>query len=282
MLKQLVQTGRIRIVILVLLVLVALFSVYNWITVGHGWDDWTVYFRPAALIMLYGGSPYGTGYYNAPWGLVLFIPLALLPYQIGRFLFFVLSVAGFAYIARRLTDTPLSMLLFMTSVPVVFCLDLGNIDWLSMLALVTPAPFALMLAAIKPQVGAGIAIYWFVVSWRQGGVRLAVRNFLPVSLLLIASFFLYGFWPLSFATLNSMRWNFSIFPYTIPVGIFLLWRSIVRQDPRPSMPVGILISPYFTIISLSTLLVGLLEHPKILAVAWLVVWLGVVALAVFK
>jgi hypothetical protein len=229
--------------------------------VQHEWDDWTVFFMPAARSMMQGHSPYGAGYYNAPWGLLLLVPLTFLPYEAGRFIFLLLSLVGFAYIARQLTTSMLSIFLFMTSVSVIFCLDAGNLDWLPMLAFVTPAPFALIFAAIKPQVGAGIAVYWFIESWRQGGVWLVFKNFLPVSLLLIASFVFYGFWPASFFALSGIRWNFSIFPYTVPIGLFLLWRSIIQRDPRISMPAGILISPYFTMISIASLLVGLSSIP---------------------
>lgn len=270
-----------KILILAVLVTVSLPFIYRWITISHDWDDWNAYFRPATLAMLSGRSPYGSGFYNAPWSLLPFIPIALLPYPVSRFAFFLLSTAGFAYLIRSLTNNPLSIILFMTSVPVVFCLNDGTLDWITMLGFVAPAPFALILASIKPQIGAGIAVFWLVESWRKGGARLVFWNFLPVILLLTASFIFYGPWILNVSILMDINWNLSIFPYTIPVGLYLLIVSIVRRDPRPAMASGILLSPYFTIATFSPLLIALLETPKILMLAWLILWAGIIALISF-
>jgi len=264
-----------KIVILALMILAVLPLLYDTITTNHAWDDWTTIYRPVALNFLHGGSPYcGTAYYNAPWLLLPLLPFALLPYPLGRFLFFLVSLAGFAYIARRLTSNPLSIVLFLSSVPVFFCLHQGNIDWIPMLAFVTPAPFALIFAAIKPQIGAGIALYWLFDSWRQGGPRLVIRNFLPVSLLLIASFVFYGLWPLSFSSEAVASWNVSLFPYLIPIGILLVFLAIRRRQQQPAMAAGICFAPYFSMLSVSSMLTALLEQPTLMIIAWALLWAG--------
>jgi hypothetical protein len=262
-----------KVLILIVLILAMTPMLFGMITVNHDWDDWTSIYRPVALTFLQGGSPYGgTGYYNAPWLLLPLLPLAVLPYQLGRFLFFVVSLAGFAYLARRLTSNPLSIVLFISSVPVFFCLHQGNIDWIPMLAFVTPAPFALILAAIKPQIGAGIALYWLFESWRLGGLRLVIRNFLPVSLLLIASFVFYGLWPLSFSSDAVASWNVSLFPYLIPIGILLVFLAVHRRQPRTAMAAGICFAPYFSMLSVSSMLTALLEQPTLMVIAWTLLW----------
>lgn len=271
----------VKIAVLILVVLAVLPMLYTWLPSG---DDWPGSFRPAALMLLHGQSPYSAAlaFYNPPWGLLPIIPIALLPFQLGRLVLFVGSLAAFAYGARRLTSKPISILLFLTSAPIAFCLMAGNLDGLLMLAFVTPAPFALILAAIKPQVGAGIALYWLIISWQQGGARQVIRNFLPVGLLLIASFVLYGFYPSTFPQLNHASWNAVPFPYLVPIGILFLVALIRRQDKRPVMSSGLFFSPYVGFQSLFAFMVPLLEQPKLLAVAWALSWAVVLVRPILK
>lgn len=265
-------SSHLKTLLLPLLILLAFPILYNFVPIG---DDWAEFFRPAAISMVHGGSPFLTGFYNAPWVLVPLIPIALLPFQMGRTIFFILSLAGFAYIARRLTSKPISIMLFMTSAPVVFCLYGGNLDWIPMLSFVTPAPLALILAATKPQIGAGVALYWLFESWHQGGTRTIMRNFLPVTLLLIASFVFYGLWPLRLSLINDVFWNVSAFPYMVPFGILFVGWAVAKRQPEAAMAAGLCFSPYYSIRSLFVFLAPLFERPRLLVAAWLILWIGI-------
>ena len=276
------KSSRAKVLLLILLIAAFLPILFGYITNNHEFDDWNHSLRPAALAMLHGHSPYGAGFYNPPWGLLPFIPFAAMPPSWGRFTLFLVSFCGFAYLARQLSAKPASILLFLTSFPVIACLDSGNIDWLPMLGFVAPAPLALILAVIKPQIGIGIAVYWLFESWRQGGARRIVLNFLPVSLLLGSSFLFYGLWPLAVPDLSAVSWNIALFPYTVPVGIFVLCTAILRREARPSMSAGILLSPYYSWMTLSSLLVALLHRPRFLAVAWIATWAAFIALTVLR
>jgi hypothetical protein len=261
--------------ILIFLILVALPSLYYSVSVGQ---DWYQFYRPATLALIHGQNPYSIGsFHNAPWALIPFIPFALLPYQMGRVGFFLLSLACFFYIPYKLGAKPISIVLFITSYPVVSCLNGAGIEWLPMLAFVTPAPVSLVLASIKPQVGIGIGIYWLFESWRTGGVRAVVKNFLPVALMLIASFAIYGFWILTFVGKSQNGVNMSIFPYLVPVGLYLLWSAIMQRQARPAMAAGPFFAPYHTLFSLAVPLVTLLEHPKLFAAISALMWaMGIV------
>lgn len=261
--------------ILIFLILVALPSLYYSVSVGQ---DWYQFYRPATLALLQGQNPYEIrDFHNAPWALIPFIPFALMPYQIGRVGFFLLSLAGFFYIPYKLGAKPVSVILFITSYPVISCLNGGGIEWLPMLAFVTPAPISLIFAAMKPQVGIGIGIYWLFESWRLGGIRTVIKNFLPVTLMLGVSFLLYGFWVMTFAGKSQNVVNMSIFPYVLPVGLYLLWVAIAQRRARPAMAASPFFAPYHTLFSLAVPLVALLEHPKLLAVISVFLWmLGIV------
>lgn len=268
-------THRSKTLALILLVLTILPVLYYGVSVGQ---DWYQFYRPATLALLHGQNPYDVpAFNNAPWALIPFIPFAILPYQMGRVGFFLLSLACFFYIPYKLGAKPVSMVLFVTSYPVISCLNGGGIEWLPMLAFVTPAPVSLVFAAIKPQVGIGIAVYWLFESWRMGGFRTVIKNFLPVTLLLSASFLLYGFWVMTFIGKSQDVANISIFPYLVPIGLYLVWIAIRERCERPAMAAGPFFSPYHTLFSLAVPLVALFERPKLFAAISALLWgLGIV------
>lgn len=243
--------------------------------------DWHNAYRPASLALLEGKSPYGMSeygqaFYNAPWALLPFLPFAIMPYQMGRVGIFIMGLAGFVYIAYKLNASPTSLIIFLTSAAVIGCLNNGNIDWLPMLAFVLPARWGLIFAAIKPQIGIGIAIYWLFDSYREGGIRLVVKTFAPVTILLLISFSLYGFWFLQFRWLENNLNNMSLFPYSLPISLYLLWLSIKTRDARPAMASSPFLAPYVTQFSYAAVLAALLQKPKWLTVTSALLWIPVI------
>jgi hypothetical protein len=239
---------------------------YSNLPVGQ---DWIQFFRPATLSILRGESPYKIkDFNNAPWTLLPFIPFVLLPYRIGRLGVFLLGFLAFAYVAYKLKAKPVSALMFMTSFPVIACLYGGGLDWMPMISFVTPAPIALIFAAMKPQVGIGIGFYWLIESWQRGGIKLIVKQFYPVSLLFLISFALYGFWVMTSVGKWNNPVNISLFPYLVIIGIYLLY----TRQKRAAMASSVCFAPYFTFFSLSAPLVALFEHPRLLFAVWLMLW----------
>jgi hypothetical protein len=106
---------------------------------------------------------------------------------------------------------------------------------------------------------------------------MVVRNFLPVTLILGASFLLYGFWVMTFIGKSQNVVNMSIFPYLVPVGLYLLWEAMRHRYARPAMAASPFFAPYHTLFGLAVPLVALLEHPKLLALISALLWgLGIV------
>lgn len=232
-------------------------------------DDWNTYFRPATLAMLHGESPYIVpGYYNPFWTLIPMIPFALLPEPWGRIGFFLLSFLAFGVLLYRLKPKPMSMVLFFTCFPVIACLQYGEIDWLALLAFVTPAPLALILAATKPQIGLGIGVYWLIASWQAGGVKGVFKNFYPVTLLFILSFVLYDDWFLTSINTLNKPFNIALFPWLVPLGIYLL----TTRKKNAALATGVCVSPYHTNVSLVSLFTAVLDYPALLGIAWTASW----------
>lgn len=242
--------------------------------------EWIQFYRPAALAMLHGEDPYvGYGYYNPPWTLLPFIPIALLPDWIGRLTIFLMGLTAFITLLARLHAKPVAMVLFLTSMPALSCLQDGNLDWLPMLGVLLPAPIGLMLALTKPQIGLGVMLYWLVESWRAGGIRTTIRNFLPVTLLLLSWPLLYPISLVHFRALAGASWNMSIFPAGLLVGLYLLERALARRSMPVALASSPLLSPYFGRHSLVGLLLPLLDYPWLLAVASTILWIYVTILA---
>jgi hypothetical protein len=257
--------------ILALLILTGLPLLYYSISIGQ---DWVEFFRPATLAMIHGQNPYDIrDFNNAPWTLIPFIPFAVMPYQIGRVGFFLLSFGCFLFVAYKLGAKPVSMILFLTSYPVISCLNGGGIDWLPMLSFVTPAPVSLIFAVMKPQIGIGIGLYWLFESWRIGGVRTVIKNFLPVTIMLCVSFALYGFWFLTFVGKSQNAVNVSLFPYSVPLGLYMLWTAIAQRRARLAMAASPFVAPYHTLFSLAAPLVALFDYPRLFAVTSVCLWI---------
>lgn len=239
--------------------------------------DWRDTYRPAALAMSRWESPYSVDiYYAAPWGAGILIPFALLPYEIGRILLFFFSLVCFAWIGIRLQAGPLELALFLTSAAVVGCLNNGNIEFLPLLGIVSPPWLGLILLAIKPQVGVGLALFWAVSIWREQGLRAVFLAFLPVSALLVLSFALFGIWPLRFS--QTLAWsvdNTSLFPWSVPIGLFLLWTGIRARRAERALASSPFLAPYVLQFTWAALLVDLLDRPKLLFLAWVALWIPV-------
>lgn len=235
--------------------------------------DWIFAFRPAALAMLQGGSPYdGFGYYNPPWMLLPFIPIALMPDAIGRLFVLLAGLAGYFYIAHNFNRSPFVCALFLVSYPVLGSLYTGGLDWFSMLGFVMPAPLGLMFAVTKPQIGLALSLYWLVESWRSGGIRNVVSTFLPVTVLVLGSILLYGPWFLDLSGLEAVSWNLSFFPYSIPIGLALLWMAIRSERSDTAIPASPFFSPYFSGSTLAVLLIPLLKNTKLFLFGWTCMW----------
>jgi hypothetical protein len=222
--------------------------------------DWRLTFRPASLAVLSGRSPYSVEIFGLPpWGLIPFLPLALLPEQMGRAMIFTASLLAFAVAARRLGAGPAALAAFLASPPVVHSLLNANVDWLPILGFVLPPQIGLFFVTVKPQVGMGVAVFWLVEAWRAGGWRQVVRVFWPVTLALALSLAVFGLWPLRsmFVYTSSQGWNASLWPASLPVGLTLFVAALRRRRMQYAMAAGPCLSPYVLFHAWSGALVAL-------------------------
>lgn len=244
--------------------------------------DWIHTYRPAALAMARGESPYSVEiFYAAPWALLPLIPFAFLPEQIGVICIFITGLFAFSFVAYKLGAKPVSMIIFLLSASVIGCLLWGNIEWMPLLAIVFPAPIGLILATIKPQVGIGIVIYWFFNILKTKGIKEVVKTFMPVTILTLLSFWLYGLWPLRFqetlklSSSSQLNYNSSIWPQGAFIGIWLLYKASKNNQSRIAMAASPFLSPYTLQYTWAAVLVGAIQSPMELLAISIGLWIPV-------
>lgn len=249
--------------------------------------DWHQTFRPAALGLWTGQSPYNnpqilSPFANAPWILLPLAPLALLPESIGRGLFFGLSLLAFLAAAMRLGGKIPAVAAFLLSPPVMHCLLNANLDWAPVLGFALAPRWGLFLLAVKPQMGSVVAVFWLVEAWRSGGWREVVHVFWPVSLALLASLAIFGLWPLNMLAVDSYTtfWNASLWPMSIPVGLALAVAALRKRRAEYAMAASPCLSPYVLFHSWSAALIAIIRLNAETVVAVIGLWLLVIVRAI--
>ena len=235
--------------------------------------DWRVVFRPAALATIEGQNPYQVDQFMiAPWSLLLFVPLALLPERVGLAFLTVVGLLVYALVAIRLGTRRAGLVAILLSPQVLQCLINGNIDWLALAGFVMPAQIGLFFLALKPQIGAALMVYWALEAIRE---KRFWYTFFPFIVVLGISFTLFGFWPLSMANVSQEQ-SVSMWPLSLPFGLVLLFAAIRRRRERLAQGISPLIAPHVMFHSWAAPLFALAPDTLELIAAVVVSWLAFV------
>jgi hypothetical protein len=235
-------------------------------------------FLPAIQVFLQGGNPYLVGaefygVYEPFWTYILLAPFALLPFWTGRILLFLVSIVAFTVTAVKMGASRYQLVLFLFSASVFGGLYSGNIDFLVTLGFWMPAQIGLFFVMMKPQIGVCIAVFWMYMAWKEGGALKVAKVFAPVTAAYLLSFLMYGFWPKHLFNMPNNPWNSGLFPYLLPIGLFLLYKALQLKDKRLSGISSPLVSPYVTGYNFSIVLLSLFNRPVLFLAAWVVFWL---------
>lgn len=244
--------------------------------------DWHGAFRPAALEILHGRSPYNAeGFFNPPWTAILLIPFAILPENVGRAVLVIVALAVYAYVAHKLGANKLTVGLLLLSPPCLHGILNGNIDWLAVLGVVLPPWLGLFFLAIKPQVGMLVVLYLFIAEWRKGGPIRVLKTFLPVGLASMLSILIFGPWFTKISNEINLAGNSSLWPLSLPIGLTMLVAAIRKNEIRYSMAASPFVSPYVIMHSWIGAFLALAPKPYEAAAAVIGMWI-VVALRSFS
>jgi len=270
--------NRGKVIQLLLLLVLLVFILVRFGVNLSDWQDWKMYYRPATLALVSGESPYDVkGFPAPPWSLIPLIPFALLPEKIGGVLYFVFALAVTTFILFKLKAKPITILIFLSSSPVIGSLTWGNIDWMPLLSLILPMPFALIAAVTKPQIGIGFVIYSFFITLKTKGLKEVVKVFAPLTLITLLSFWMFGFWISRIASILDVRWqhNVSFWPNGLFIAFWLLYKSVQKENSGMGMASSPFISPYVTPFTWVAVLPALLQQPLELLIVSIGLWMPV-------
>lgn len=237
--------------------------------------DWNIAFYPASKLLLQGQNPYFVGRLHIPvWGLIPLIPFVLLGHDLGGLLLFFFNLFTYAYVGYRLKGKPVALLALLLSPLVFYNLFLGNIDSLVLWGLLLPPPVGLFLIVIKPQIGIGVVVYIARATWLEGGWRKLLLTFAPVTAALAISFLVLGNWVANTSEdVVTAYWNFSFFPWSVPIGLAILIWAMARRKLALSLSASPFLAPYISVGSWFVLFMGLLENNLAMVGASFGLWL---------
>lgn len=225
--------------------------------------DWRNKFYPLIRDCFRGVSPYwNPAFQYPPWVVLPLFPFVIFPINISRGLLFVSSILFVGFFAYKTKNKFLTILAVLISSTVVGSIIAGNIDALLILAMFLPPAWMLFFLMIKPQIGVGVALYFLYDVWKSKNLLKGIQIFAPVVAGYIITIIIFPDFLTRIINTTSVFsiWNRSIFPYGVPIGIFLLWFSIYRKNVFYALAAGPFLSPYTTFFSYLMVQVGLLNQ----------------------
>ena len=188
--------------------------------------DWFCTFQNVALGLLAGDNPHlDIGYFNPTWAIFPLLPFALLG-DSGYYLFALCGALIFGIVAYKFGASHFGMLLVLLSPFALTSLAMGNVESLALLGLLMPAPMAIVMLAIKPQLTICVILFLLIREARKGKRKLLIA-LAPVVVLSIITIALYGFYPLRWIQYSGwVPVNASVFPWGLPLGVMLFWQSV--------------------------------------------------------
>lgn len=247
-------------------------------------NDWDKGIIAGVLAFLSGRNPYaapGT-FVNPPYTIGILLPLAWVPPQLAM----LFPLIALFYLARRFRK-PLLLVLVGTSFPFIAGSVYANIDWIVMLGVAIGGPLGAVLDFIKPQAG----VFAIVAELaKRKNLEERVKMLLPLGFCLLISIPLLASWIFALTKMGhsyAVEWNFSLFPYTIPLGIVALYLAWKRKDPIWGCVASLSLAPYFYIHSFMPLTFLLAKRDWRLGLAanvasWVVVGLILIGLINIK
>ena len=228
-------------------------------------NDWMRFYSKLTANLSYPNHV--PGYVNPPWAALL-VPYGLLPIRISNVINLLLNIAVLFFAIRKVNGGWLGILLTFTS-PLFFDLARVNpIDWIPLLGFLLPTAWGLPLMAIKPQtLGASMLIKWKNENYK-------IKPLIPLIVVVILSFLVWGFWINKEAvSFTNKPWNFSFWPLSIPLGIYVLYKAWKEGDELLTGASTALLVPYiapYSIACIISILSG--KYKKIAIALYLISW----------
>ena len=242
----------------------------SWFLFPDGGFDWRNDIGPGARH--WWPAPWDHGLILAPWGATLLSPLGGLPDRIATALTNGMSVLVFALVARKLGGPDWIAIPVLISPPGYWLFYNGQTEWLILIGLLFFNGLDIAFLMLKPQIALGA-----VVARLRRASDQWKHYLLPSFLLFLCSLIVWPMWPLKILeaapTLTAGSWNSALWPWGIPVGIFLLWYSWKYADERWGIAATPFLFPYINLPNYLGLMIALAARwPKWALIAWALMW----------
>ncbi len=217
---------------------------------------------------------------NIPWTALILYPFRYFLENISLAMNASLSLIVFGLLVIKRKGKSLPLVLTLTSYPFLALIANGSIEWIPALGFILQNEWGIPLLLAKPQSGI-LAIFAWVSSFKN-----KILLFLPAIIIIALSFIVWGNWLVAMmANVQYMQsanqglssWNISLFPWSIPVGLGLMF-YVIKYQPVDGELLGILATfclvPYFAVHSLAIFFALLsVSHRRIAIGSWLLLWL---------
>lgn len=237
--------------------------------------DWLNTYHPIALHPL---QPYSTNsFVNAPWTAVIIYPLQMVSKNVGLVLNASITLVVFIILVISRNGKLLSIVLTMTSFPVLSGISNGALEWIPALGFLFQDGIGMLFLLTKPQSGLLGGLDWYLRSKNK-------KLFLIIpAVTTMLSLLIWPDWPsqlmanLQTHEVGLRGRNISLFPWTIPIGIALIY-YIIKKRPENGELLGVLatstLTPYTAFQSYSVLFTLIsISYPKAAVITWVLLWI---------
>lgn len=218
-------------------------------------SDWHLFYEIANF------QPPSKGYHNPVWTQYLLSPLSLFDSMIAYGIFMGITISYTTYQSKRWSNSYIPAILALISPPFMRNLIHGQIELMPLIGVFTESiilsPFFIL---IKPQ--SAIGVVWAKVRRNIGYAII----FIPLAII--------AYLTMDFANLNVSNQNISLFPYTIPLGLYFLLKSIKDRNILDGVISTPFLMPYLITHSLFVPLFCFnLRYPKLSIITWILLWI---------
>ncbi len=228
-------------------------------------------FYTAAKLITQGQSPYEwSRYYNPVWLAIGFVPLTLLPEPTAYRLYSMIFLVSYVLMARRFSRGKWHVFVLTLLAP-FFLMQFywGQVDWLLWAGLFLPIEIGLWFVLIKPQVGVILALLLVWQLFRRKGLWHTAWNLGLIGFALALSVA----WGMHLPNMNELaKWNVSIFPWGLPIGLSLAIYAFYKQDRSTALASGPLLAPYLSIPSWVATIPWAARRPWLLLILDVLFW----------
>jgi hypothetical protein len=182
-------------------------------------------------------------FFNPAWILIPILPISLTPRITGLLINAVVSILVLLFVAKKMQLSIWEYFLVAISPMHLQSMIYGNVEWIPLAGVLFPPPLAMLFFSAKPQATIGFILLLLWQQWKAGKWKGVLLTLAPTLLCFILSVVLWGLPPMPGPNNPGQR---SLFPFSLLIGLPVLYLALRSQKQRLAAFVGPFVSPYVT------------------------------------